>query len=86
MTVLTAEVRGWVWGRSGEQLRSAGMGWAEAVVVVGAGSLCTSGRLTSLVHEELVEMVHLFQAGALSSLVWVLAQNPQHAHQLPNSF
>ena len=43
-------------------------------------------RLTSLVHEELVEMVHPFQAGALGSLVWVLAQNPQHAHQLPNSF
>ena len=37
-------------------------------------------------HEELVEMVHPFQAGALGSLVRVLAQNPQHAHQLPNSF
>ena len=42
-------------------------------------------RLTSLVHEELVEIGHPFQAGALGSLIWVLAQNPQHAHQLPNS-
>ena len=43
-------------------------------------------RLTSLVQEELVEMAQPFQAGALGSLVRVLAQNPQHAHQLPNPF
>lgn len=31
-------------------------------------------------------MAQPFLAGVLGGPVWVLAQNPQHAHQLPNPF
>lgn len=45
----------------------------------------SAGRreLTSLVYQELVEVAQALQAGVLGGLVGVLAQNPQHAHQLP---
>lgn len=61
------------------------MGSAEAVVREW-GSFGGPGKLTSVAHDELVEMAQPFQAAVLGVLVWVLAQNPQHAHQLPDPF
>lgn len=62
--------------------------WVGLRLWLGWERACCAGwqKLTSLAHQELVEMAHCFQAGALSGLVRVLAQNPQHAHQLPHPF
>lgn len=53
---------------------------------MGVSLLCWPQRLTSLAHQELVELAQPFHAGALGGPVWVLAQDPQHAHQLPDPF
>lgn len=62
------------------------VGVVSAEAVVGWEWVHCGGpqRLTSRAYQELVEVAHPFQAGVLGGPVWVLAQNPQHAHQLPN--
>lgn len=62
------------------------MGSVKAVVGVGVGPPGGPQRLTSVAQQKLVEMAQPLQARELGGPVGVLAQNPQHAHQLPDLF
>lgn len=54
---------------------------------MGRGESAMGGRrLTSLAQQEAVKMAQPFQARVLGGHVRVLAQDPQHAHQLPHPF
>lgn len=72
------------WG--GVKSRSAGVGSARAVVGVGVSPPGGPQSLTSVAQQELVEVAQALQATELGGPVGVLAQNPQHAHELPHLF